>query len=152
MVISFKMLMDILVSIIFKFNSFLFGTPQFQGDQAGMALMKLHELASVNRLVERWVNTIFLRFSVFLTLSDMRKLRRQLLQDPQTQSSKYGSIWLATIPSSLYFFSRWTCSWALRLTMALAPPSSWPSRMQQSRPWPPPSIRRAMRRDLPSPL
>ena len=78
------------MSIIFKFNSFLFGTPQFQGDQAGMALMKLHELASVNRLVERWVNTIFLRFSVFLTLSDMRKLRRQLLQDLQTQSSKYG--------------------------------------------------------------
>jgi len=27
---------------------------QFQGDQAGMALMKLHELASVNRLVERY--------------------------------------------------------------------------------------------------
>jgi hypothetical protein len=54
-----------------------------------MALIKLHELASVNRLVERWVS-IILRFSVFLTLPGMRKLRRQLLQDPQTLSSKYG--------------------------------------------------------------
>ena len=109
MVISFKMLMEllscILVSIIFKFNSFLFGTPQFQGDQAAMALMKLHELASVNRLVERWVS-IIIRFSVILTLLGMRKLRRQLLQDLQTQSSKYGFLWLARIPISLYFLAR----------------------------------------------